>query len=177
LAVAALPIAYDLGYQFGQNLAARHPWDWHCYDLTGDALLALIAFGAPEVVAEEAADGPLITQSVKNLRAAGLKDAHHVIQDAAVRDLPGYDSNLAAGVHLPGPSTLEGTPHFAATQVQRLPSGGTYGAERQVAYCALRAPGYSESEAAQAIREADEYFGSIGVTETTPTRIPGNRNR
>jgi len=116
-----------------------------------------------------------ITQSVGNLRSAGVKDAHHIIQDAAVRDLPGYDTNAAPGVQLDGPSTAMGTPHYNATQAQRLVGGGTYGAERRIAYNALRAAGYSNSEVTQAIEEADRYFNSIGVNQNTPTRIPGNR--
>ncbi|MGA2066673.1 MAG: hypothetical protein ABSG86_16980 [Thermoguttaceae bacterium] len=138
----------------------------------GSGLPADAADAPSATVAQEDA---AITQSVGDLRAAGLKDAHHVIQDAAVRDLPGYDTNAAPGVQLEGPSTAPGTPHYNATQVQRLPGGGTYGAERQIGYDALRAAGYTDAEATQALEEADEYFGGIGVDEQTPTRIPGNR--
>lgn len=53
-----------------------------------------------------AAKGPL-TSSVADLRAAGLKDAHHVIQDAAVRDLPGYSSRAAPGIQLAGPESSQ----------------------------------------------------------------------
>jgi len=67
-----------------------------------------------------------------------MKDAHHIIQDAAVRDLPGYATNSAPGVQLAGPSTLPGTEHYAATVVQRAAGGGTYGAERQIAFNALK---------------------------------------
>jgi RHS repeat-associated protein len=133
------------------------------------------AFVAMREKFAQAANSQTITRSIGDLRAAGLKDAHHVIQDAAVRDLPGYDTNAAPGLHLEGPSTAAGTPHYNATQIQRLPGGGTYGAEREIAYDALRAAGYSDAEAAQAIKEADRYFNSIGVTNDTPTRIPGNR--
>lgn len=131
-----------------------------------------LAIGAP-IAAET---GP-ITQSIGDFRSLGLKDAHHVIQDAAVRDLPGYNTRLAPGVQLQGPSTLEGSPHYNATQAQRVSGGGTYGAERQIAYDALRAAGYTDAQATQVLREADTYFNSIGVTENTPTRIPGNRPR
>ncbi|MFT3831053.1 MAG: Ig-like domain-containing protein [Opitutaceae bacterium] len=124
--------------------------------------------------AENAA--PRLTQSVGDLRAAGLKDAHHVIQDAAVRDLPGYSTRGAPGVRLPGPSTAQGTPHYVATQIQRGAGGGTYAAERAIGYKALRRAGYSEAEARQIIAETDAWFQSIGVSKTTPTRIPGNRN-
>ena len=91
-----------------------------------------------------------------------------------MRNLPGYNTRLAPEVHLEGPSTLEGTAHYNATQAQRLPGGGTYGAERQISYDALRVAGHSDAQATQALREADAYFNSIGITKSTPTRIPGN---
>lgn len=62
-----------------------------------------------------------------------------------------------------------------AQDARRVSGGGTYGEERSIAYNALRAAGYSETAANQALQEADLYFRSIGVTENTPTRIPGNR--
>ena len=114
--------------------------------------------------------------TVGDLRAAGQSDAHHIIQDAAVRDLPGYATNAAPGVQLAGPSTLEGSAHYEATVVQRAAGGGTYGAERQIAYNALKAAGYSDAEAAAEIARADAYFiDQLGVTMETPTRVPGNR--
>ena len=92
-----------------------------------------------------------VTETIGDLRAAGLKDAHHVIQDAAVRNLPGYDTMAARGVQLPGPSTARGTPHYLATQVQRQAGGGIYAAERRIGYKALRRAGWSEAEARKAI--------------------------
>jgi RHS repeat-associated protein len=121
------------------------------------------------------AERSALTQSVGDLRAAGLRDAHHVIQEAAVRSLPGYSSTAARGVRLRGPSTLRGSPHYNATQVQKLRGGGTYAAERRIGYRALRRAGDSEAEARQVIQEADAYFRSIGVDPSTPTHIPGNR--
>lgn len=109
------------------------------------------------------------------LRAAGLKDAHHIIQDAAVRNLPGYGTNAAPGIVLQGPSTLSGSAHNLATAVQRQAGGGTYAAERRIGYKALRRAGISPEDARAAIGGADEYFGSIGVSPDTITRIPGNR--
>jgi hypothetical protein len=44
-------------------------------------------------------------------------------------------------------------------------------------YKALRQSGYSEQEAKQMTKEADAYFGSIGVRLATRTRIPANRKR
>jgi len=116
-----------------------------------------------------------LTSPVANLRAAGSKDAHHVIQDASVRDLSGYSTHAAPGVQLRGPSTAVGTPHYLATQVQRQAGGGTYAAERRIGYKALRRGGYSQTDARQVIAETDTWFRSIGVLPTTPTRVPGNR--
>jgi hypothetical protein len=113
--------------------------------------------------------------SVGELRKAGQKDAHHIIQDAAVRDLPGYKSGAAPGVQLPGPASSVGTPHHAATQVQRQAGGGNYAAERRIAYKALRRAGLSRADARSAIERADAFFDSLNVSPGTTTRIPGNR--
>ena len=109
------------------------------------------------------------------LKSAGTKDAHHVIQDAAVRDLPGYSRSEAPAVHLLGPSTRPGTPHYNATQVQRQPGGGTYAAERRIGYKALRKAGMPQEAARAALHQADVYFASLGANFMTATRIPGNR--
>jgi hypothetical protein len=114
-------------------------------------------------------------ETVGGLRAAGKKDAHHVIQDAAVRDLLGYNTNAAPGIQLAGPSNVVGTPHNIATGVQRQSGGGTYAAERRIGYKAMRRAGLSEGDARAAIGQADEYFKGIGVGPDTVTRIPGNR--
>jgi hypothetical protein len=50
-------------------------------------------------------------------------------------------------------------------------------AERRIAYKALRRGGYTEAEARQWIQQADDYFGKIAVTPSTPTRITVNRTR
>jgi hypothetical protein len=50
-----------------------------------------------------------------------------------------------------------------------------YADERRIAYEALRRAGLSHEEAQALIGRADDYFKSIGVTPSTPTRIPGNR--
>jgi hypothetical protein len=116
-----------------------------------------------------------IQTTVGNLRRAELRDAHHIVQDAAVRDLPGYNTELAPGVQLPGPANRLGTQHSAATRVQQERGGGTYAAERRIAYKALRRAGLTPQEALAEIQRADDYFRSIGVTPTTSTRVPGNR--
>jgi RHS repeat-associated protein len=158
-----------------QDLSARDGRDV----VLATGIAAAIATTPTPAAKPVASDTPAqrITQPIGDLRAAGIKDAHHVIQDAAVRHLPGYDTNAAPGVGLPGPSTLRGSPHYNATQVQRLPGGGTYGAERQIGGDALRAAGVDEAKATQAVREADEYFNLLGIDENTITRIPGNRQQ
>ncbi|HYO55599.1 hypothetical protein [Archangium sp.] len=137
---------------------------------------------APNAVAMAARDsssssavGRFRAGTYGELKNAGIKDAHHVIQDAAVRDLPGYDSRAAPAVELKGPATRVGTAHYEATQVQRQAGGGTYADERRIAYEALRRAGLSHEEAQTLIGRADDYFKSSGVTSSTPTRIPGNR--
>ncbi len=114
-------------------------------------------------------------ETVGGLRTAGKKDAHHIIQDAAVRNLPGYNTNTAPGIQLPGPSNVTGTPHNIATGVQRQAGGGTYAAERRIGYKAMRRAGVPEGDARAAIQQVDGYFGSIGIGPDTITRIPGNR--
>jgi RHS repeat-associated protein len=135
------------------------------------------AVQAAQTISKSLSTQPLnFSPTVGELRAAGLRDAHHIIQDAAVRDLPNYNSQAAPGVQLPGPSTRIGTPHYQATQVQRQSGGGTYGAERRIGYKALRTSGMSQDDAREAIGRADAYFKSITVNKNTVTRIPGNRN-
>jgi hypothetical protein len=78
-------------------------------------------------------------------------------------------------VHLPGPSTRPGTPHYHATQVQRQRGGGTYAAERRIGYKALRKAGMAPGDVRAVLRQADAYFASLGADLTTVTRLPGNR--
>jgi hypothetical protein len=118
-----------------------------------------------------------IGPTVGDLRAAGQADAHHIIQDAAVRDVPGYSRTGAPGIQLEGPSTDVESAHYAATQAQRTAGiGGTYGAERQVACMALFAAGCSPAEVSGALSRADAYFiDQLGLDFDSPLRIPGNR--
>ena len=116
-------------------------------------------------------------RSYGEIKAAGESDAHHVIQDAAAKDLPGYARRDAPAVKLEGPANVKGTPHYKATAAQKVSNGykrGTYARERVIGYKALKAAGYPKEAAKQAIRNADKYFKSIGVDMKTVTRIPGN---
>jgi RHS repeat-associated protein len=144
--------------------------------------LAMTAAGIA-VAAVFKVGGPAITRLSNGLRAGkygaltrlGIKDAHHIIQDAAVRELPGYSRTAAPAVELPGPATRIGAPHYNATQVQRQAGGGTYAAERRIGYKALRKGGLSPDDARAQVQVADDYFRSIEVEPATPTRIPTNR--
>lgn len=104
-------------------------------------------------------------------------DSHHIIQDAAARELPGYSYGKAPAMQLKGPSSQVGTEHFYATQAQSgFQGGGTYGAERRAAYYALRKAGIDINEAKAAIRYADQYFmKQLGLSLDSPMRIPGTR--
>ena len=134
--------------------------------------------GPANVVTADAEETAVVTgETVGSLRAAGRGDAHHIIQDAAVRDIPNYDTDAAPGVALAGPANRRGTPHNAATRVQHERGGGTYAAERRIGYKALRRAGISREEARGHIQRADDHFRQLGVNGDTPTRHPGNRRR
>lgn len=111
----------------------------------------------------------------KTLRKEGKKDAHHIIQDASVKQLPKYNKNDAPAIQLESPANKIGTEHYRATQVQREAGGGTYEEERKIGYKALRKAGIAKEKAREAIERADNYFDSIGVTKDTITKIPKNR--
>jgi RHS repeat-associated protein len=153
------------GVATGQALAAAAVTTGAALVATGEVVGAALALSGQAVKAT----------AIGTLRSLGLKDAHHIIQDAAVRDLPGYSTSAAPGVQLAGPANASGTSHNAATRVQRQAGGGTYAAERRIAYKALRAAGFSPAGARSLVEQADMYFQGIGVTGTTSTRMPGNR--
>ena len=81
------------------------------------------------------------TGTYGELVSSGQKDAHHIIQDAAMRDIPGYSRMDAPAIQLDGPSNVVGTEHYFATITQRRTGGGTYDAERRIAYMSLRKAG------------------------------------
>ena len=152
---------------------------------TGAATLdyLLVAIGGALMKGESAAcevaeSGSKATGTYGDLVSSGQKDAHHIIQDAAVRDISGYNRMDAPAIQLDGPSNVVGTEHYYATITQRKNGGGTYGAERGIAYMSLRKAGLSVDDAKAAVRGADDYFmGQLGLTLDSPTRIPGNRRQ
>ncbi|MGO7335793.1 hypothetical protein [Rhizobium leguminosarum] len=99
------------------------------------------------------------------------RQAHHIVQDAAVRDLSRYDRTKAPSISL---STSD---HYRATAFQRnAPDRGTLGAEYRVALGALIASGMSVRQAAEEVNKAKEYFDRLGYGPDTPTRTPGSRS-
>jgi RHS repeat-associated protein len=114
----------------------------------------------------------------RELENMGVKDGHHIIQDAAVRDLPGYTSKGAPCIGLPGPSYTAGTPHERATAAQRqCKGGGTLGQELAIGESALVSAGASPGIAKTAAGYARADFAASGLGSSTQTRIPGNRRQ
>jgi len=103
-------------------------------------------------------------------------DSHHIIQNAAAQNIPGYSRSKAPAVQLGGKSTTIGSEHYIATQVQRQAGGGTYAAERRIGYKAIRKAGLSEEESkCLFLMHVDPHFNGLSVSGSSPTRIPGNR--
>ena len=110
------------------------------------------------------------------LKNARISDAHHIIQNAAVKDITGYSRFDAPAIGLSGPSADPNSPHGMTRPAQRMNISGTYGLEKQIAADAMRAAGMSESQMASALARADSYFkGKLGMDDSTPTRTPGDR--
>ena len=84
---------------------------------------------------------------------------------------------ISSGLRLDAAPGCGGPNRVAATSTRHvLPGGGTYGAERQIAFDALVAAGYTDEIAAFQVQRADQYFmGELGMTLDTPTRIPTTR--
>lgn len=102
-------------------------------------------------------------------------EAHHIIQHAAVRDVPGYSYSGSPAV------VLSWAQHQLATAAQNTATvGGTYGAEVTVADRALVAAGQLDYVISAALNRADIYFqGQLGLTynsgRESGVRIPCSR--
>lgn len=57
--------------------------------------------------------------TVGDLRSAGMTDAHHIIQDAAMRGVPGYRTNEAPGVELAEGRRQSGLPTILLRRLRR----------------------------------------------------------
>jgi RHS repeat-associated protein len=122
-------------------------------------------------------DNKFCGQRYKDIAGKGIGDSHHIVQQAAVRDLKGVKFRDEPATPLEGGASKVGTEHYKATQVQRQYGGGTLGAEFQIALQALIAAGKDPQWAANTVNEAKKYFYNLGFCDSTPTRIPGNRKK
>ena len=119
-----------------------------------------------------------------------LRQAHHIIQDAAVKPAlraHGYRYVYGAApvILLRGGASSKQIPnpeHLLATQPQLRPCNfgftrtfGTYGLERQLGLAGLRNAKIPAGTARAIVGFADIYFSGLGVTAQTPTGRPGNR--
>lgn len=104
------------------------------------------------------------------------RQAHHIVQDAAVRDLPGYNAARAPAV------SLTVTEHQRATMAQRAASvaglRGTLGNEYGVGFAGLIAAGMSPKRARDEVERSKGYFESLGIGPEAETRTPwGGSNK
>jgi RHS repeat-associated protein len=121
------------------------------------------------------------------------RQAHHIIQDAAVNpslENQGFDYTYgsAPAILLRGGTDGSLIPpvnpeHYLATLPQRNPCNfgfsktwGTFGLERAIAYAGLRNANIPGQTARRIIAYADTYFiGRLHVKGQTPTDLPDNR--
>lgn len=111
----------------------------------------------------------------------GLRDSHHIYQDAAVNGLPNYNYNDAPAIGLQGRNaegTTRGTPQYRANRTQDNASpAGTLGSETVVAFNSLKAAGLSSKAAKCAVLRARGYFSRIGANAGSGTTTPSKRMR
>jgi hypothetical protein len=116
-----------------------------------------------------------------------VRQAHHIIQDAAVNQVRYYSRSAAPAVLLRGGTNGNQIPpvnpeHYLATQPQLNPckfgftrTFGTYGLESQIGLAGLRHASIPAGTAGAIVAFANIYFSELGVTAQTPTGLPGNR--
>jgi len=133
--------------------------------------------------AEELADGmrpkewsPTHSQNQKLTKES--EQSHHIVQDAAVGNVPGYSRGTAPTTKMEGGSHAPDSPHDIANRIQNnVPDSmrGTYGGERDVAYLTMRAAGQTRGTAKANLERSDKYFkDELRVTNKTPTRNPNS---
>ncbi|MFB9978214.1 RHS repeat-associated core domain-containing protein [Mesorhizobium kowhaii] len=115
---------------------------------------------------EVQAQNKALAQSATNNET---RQAHHIVQDAAVRDLPGYNRNMAPSI------SVTASQHYRMTAFQRTTSlpRGTLVREYAVSYATQVYGGINPSEAARNTKRSKDYFGGyLGLPGNTPTRTP-----
>ena len=113
------------------------------------------------------------------LRDAGVKDGHHIVQDASVRDVLGYKKGEAPAIQADGPSTKTGSEHYNLTYDQsHATTGGTYGKEKSIGLSSVEKNlGLSQNDIKTLSNYLDNYFcNNLGLNDDSPIRIPGNRH-
>jgi hypothetical protein len=99
--------------------------------------------------------------------------SHHIVQHAAVRHLDGYSRGSAPAIALEGLPAQPGTQHGRATAYQRTATNrGTLAAEYRVGFEALVAATGDPALARKAVKDAMDYFESLGHGPDTLTRDP-----
>ena len=109
----------------------------------------------------------------------GIIDSHHLLQNAAMRDVEGYDSGEAPAIQASGPSTLIGSEHYNLTYAQsHAEKAGTYGIEKEIGMnAATKEFDLDDSNKSILSEFIDRYFkGKLHLDENSPTRVPGNRH-
>jgi hypothetical protein len=107
------------------------------------------------------------SQTHREITNSNLTDSHHIIQDARINDIAGYDHWAAPAIRLQGPN-VRGTEHYIATQTQRIRNYSPYGDLRAAARRALRAAGVDGEDVDDALRRADRYFkGQLCLTDSS----------
>ncbi len=113
------------------------------------------------------------------LRSADVKDGHHIIQNAAVRDVAGYKRGDAPAIQADGPSTKVGSEHYNLTYDQsHAITGGTYGKEKTIGLnSAEKNLELSQNDVKIISDYLDDYFcKQLGLNNDSTIRIPGNRH-
>lgn len=113
------------------------------------------------------------------LRNAGVKDGHHIIQDASVREVAGYKKGDAPAIQAGGPSTKVGSEHYNLTYDQsHATKGGTYGIEKNIGLNSIESRlGLSKNDLNTISDYIDDYFiGDLGLNNDSVIKIPGNRH-
>ncbi|MBF1277589.1 MAG: RHS domain-containing protein, partial [Neisseria sp.] len=114
-------------------------------------------------------------------KIGGLKDSHHIYQDAAVRNIPNYKYNHAIAISIQGRNpdgSTKNTPHYRANRAQDNSSkAGILGAETVVAYNSLRAAGLSAKAAKCATLEARKYLIGLGANAGSSTNQLSRRRK
>jgi len=128
-----------------------------------------------------AAEGVVIGKHGDIRKIGGLNDSHHVYQDAAVKNLGGYNYNDAIAVSLQGRNadgSTKGTAHYKANRAQDGSGrAGTLGSETVVAFNSLKAAGLSPQAAKCATLKARGYLSSIGASAGSATQTPKRRRK